>query len=86
MPSDASNDPTLDAFADVERLHADGKFDEARVLFEKIRSPAECEPDTVTVGPTGVVNWRRGETMLRVIDGGAEPLPSGALRTKILWP
>jgi hypothetical protein len=84
MPSDEGDDPTLDPFTEIERLHADGKFDEARALFEKIRSPAECESDTVTVGPTGIVNWRRGETVLRVIEGGAEPLPSGAIKKEIL--
>jgi hypothetical protein len=83
MSSDEGDDATLDPFSEVERLHAYGKFNEVRALFEKISSPAECEPDTVTVGPTGVVNWRRGETVLRVINGGAEPLPSGAIKKQI---
>jgi hypothetical protein len=83
MPSDEGNDPTLDPFSEVERLHAYGKFNEASTLFEKISSPAERDSDTVTVGRTGVVHWRRGETVLRVIDGGAEPLPTGVIKKKM---
>jgi hypothetical protein len=86
MPNDRSDHPTSDAFIDVERLHADGKFAEAKVLFEKIHSPAECEADaesdadTVTIGPTGIVYTRSGQTIFRVIDGGVKPAPFSARR------
>jgi hypothetical protein len=81
IPSPASEDPLLQEFTELGRLHAEGKFDEARALFQKIRSR---EPDAVTPGPTEIVHRRKGRIVLREIEGGLMPLPSAGVRKKPL--